>query len=87
MSRFDQNFWVVTRYNSRMLDLSLGFKCPICGAVPQEQCRMLSGSFRFESHIERKWIAVDHSLGRVLPQSSPMYSKRAARVARMNAPQ
>jgi hypothetical protein len=69
------------------MDLSLNFRCPVCGAAPQEQCRLLSGAFRFESHIERKWLAVDHSLGRVLSQSSPMYSKRAARLARINASQ
>jgi hypothetical protein len=43
-----------------MPDFSLDFVCPICDAQPQEKCEMRSGAPRFESHIERKWIAQDH---------------------------
>jgi hypothetical protein len=42
------------------IDVSLDFVCPICGANPQERCEMLSGTPRFESHVERWNIAKDH---------------------------
>jgi hypothetical protein len=42
------------------IDASLDFVCPICGANPQERCEMLSGTPRFESHVERWNIAKDH---------------------------
>jgi hypothetical protein len=37
----------------------LDISCPICGAEPHEKCRLLTGLPRFESHVERKWIARD----------------------------
>jgi hypothetical protein len=33
--------------------------CPICGAALQEACKLTWGGSRFESHAERKWIAMD----------------------------
>jgi hypothetical protein len=50
-------------------------------------CKLLAGGPRLQSHIERKWIAIDHSLGRVLTPSQPVRSKRVAKLARMNAVQ
>jgi len=38
---------------------SLDFDCPVCGAMPKQKCFNLAGGFRFESHVERKWIAQD----------------------------
>jgi hypothetical protein len=43
-----------------MFDYSLDFVCPVCDAQPQEKCELSSGAPRFESHIERKWIAQDY---------------------------
>jgi hypothetical protein len=43
-----------------MSDFSLDFVCPICNAQPQEKCELSTGAPRFESHIERKWIAQDY---------------------------
>jgi hypothetical protein len=40
--------------------ISLDFACPVCGSQPLEKCILLSGVPRFQSHIERKWIARDH---------------------------
>jgi hypothetical protein len=45
---------------------SLDFDCPVCGAFSKERCINLAGSFRFESHVERKWIAQDQR-----PERSP----------------
>jgi hypothetical protein len=42
-----------------VLDKSLSFVCPICGAQPQEKCELNSGTPRFESHRERRDIAKD----------------------------
>jgi hypothetical protein len=42
-----------------MRDFSLDVVCPICKAQPQDKCELATGAFRFESHIERKWIAQD----------------------------
>jgi hypothetical protein len=41
-------------------DYSLNFACPTCGAQPWEKCRLLSGTARFNSHIERWYIAKDY---------------------------
>jgi hypothetical protein len=38
---------------------ALDFVCPICKAQPQEGCELSSGFPRFQSHIERKWLAQD----------------------------
>jgi hypothetical protein len=43
-----------------MRPLSLDFACPVCNAQPREKCQLLNGKPRFESHVERKWIARDH---------------------------
>jgi hypothetical protein len=39
---------------------SLNFGCPACGAMPKVRCFNVAGIFRFESHIERKWLAQGH---------------------------
>jgi hypothetical protein len=52
-------------------DLSLEVECPICGAQELEKCATLSGNFRSESHVERKWIARDHELKRSIPKPFP----------------
>jgi hypothetical protein len=39
---------------------SLDFACPVCNVQPREKCLLLNGTPRFESHVERKWIARDH---------------------------
>jgi hypothetical protein len=41
---------------------SLDFVCPACGAQPKEKCQLIGGAPRFESHVERKYIAKDHVL-------------------------
>jgi len=43
-----------------MTDFSLDFACPVCEAQPKEKCTLNTGAPRFESHVERKWIAQDH---------------------------
>jgi hypothetical protein len=40
----------------------LDIVCPVCGAQPQEKCKLTSGAPRFESHVERKYIAKDRNL-------------------------
>ncbi len=45
---------------------SLDFICPVCEAQPREQCQLLTGVSRFESHVERKWIAEDYEYKLVL---------------------
>jgi predicted RNA-binding Zn-ribbon protein involved in translation (DUF1610 family) len=54
---------------------SLDFDCPVCGAMPKEKCRNLAGSFRFESHVERKWIAQDQRLERPPAMAIPARSR------------
>jgi hypothetical protein len=36
---------------------SLNVHCPVFGATPFKKCEMNAGFPRFESHIERGWIA------------------------------
>ncbi len=36
---------------------SLKVHCPVCGAAPLRKCKIDSGFPRFESHVERGWIA------------------------------
>jgi hypothetical protein len=36
---------------------SLDVDCPICGAMPSQKCNLNSELPRFQSHIERGWIA------------------------------
>ena len=43
-------------YMRELVD-SLSVHCPVCTAKPKEKCEMESGFPRFESHIERGWIA------------------------------
>jgi hypothetical protein len=52
-------------------DLSLEVECPICGAQELQKCATLSGNFRSESHIERKWMARDRELKRSIPKPDP----------------
>jgi len=40
----------------------MNFSCSVCGADPGEKCELNSGQPRYESHMERKWIAQDHLL-------------------------
>jgi hypothetical protein len=54
---------------------SLDFDCPACGALPTEKCFNLVGSFRFESHVERKWIAQDHRAERPSTMEIPSGSR------------
>jgi len=53
---------------------SLDFGCPACGAMPKVRCFNVAGIFRFESHIERQWIAQghrpEHSPTMAIPQGS-----------------
>jgi len=46
---------------------SLNIPCPVCGAMPQETCKLVWGGVRNESHIERKWIAQDINSGKTAP--------------------
>jgi len=46
--------------------------CPICKAQHQKSCELLNGTPRFESHIERKWIAADLNHGRLLTEIVPI---------------
>lgn len=41
---------------------SLDVNCPVCGAAPMQRCKINYGSPRFESHIERGWIAASGHL-------------------------
>jgi hypothetical protein len=60
-----------------MNDSSLNFHCPICGVVPNEECRLTTGALRFESHIERQWITQDRT-----PKDSLAATKSASDVPR-----
>jgi hypothetical protein len=53
------------------LYLALDIVCPVCGAQPQEKCKLTSGAPRFESHVERKYIAKDHNLKRSATKPPP----------------
>jgi hypothetical protein len=44
----------------KMRDFSLDFACPICAAQPNEECELATSAPRFESHMERRWLAQDH---------------------------
>ena len=83
VSYLGQIFWSVSTKKIRMVDLSIYFKCPTCGAEPQEHCLTLLGGVCSEPHITRKWVAIDHSLGRKVYRLSPERSKRVARLARI----
>jgi len=54
---------------------SLDFECPVCGALPKEKCLNLARSFRFEPHVERKWIAQDQRLERPPTMAIPSGSR------------
>jgi hypothetical protein len=62
---------VEQRYKIEVTDFSLDFVCPVCEAQPQEKCMMNTGAPRFESHIERKWIAQDHHRNPALTKPPP----------------
>jgi hypothetical protein len=51
---------------------SLDFVCPVCKAQPQEKCALSTGVARFESHVERKWIAQDHQRKIDLVEDPPL---------------
>jgi hypothetical protein len=55
---------------------SLDFDCPACGAMSGEKCFNLVGYSRFDSHVERKWIAQDRR-----PDHSPKGSASAQSAA------
>jgi hypothetical protein len=42
-------------------DVSLDFVCPICGALHQEKCNLISGALCFESHVEINQRAIRRS--------------------------
>ena len=44
---------------------SLNVHCPVCGAEPLIKCAMNSEFPRFESHIERGWLA---AMGHLTPR-------------------
>jgi len=54
-----------------MTDLSLDFVCPVCDAQAREKCKLRTGAPRFESHVERKWIAQDHRRKAALKEPDP----------------
>jgi hypothetical protein len=54
---------------------ALDFICPICGVQPQERCKLLAGGERFESHLERKYIAKDHEPKKSLTKPPPARKK------------
>jgi hypothetical protein len=54
---------------------SLDFVCPVCKAQPQEKCALSTGAPRFESHVERKWIARDHQRKVELEEPPPSKQK------------
>src|ERR1039458_3772408 len=58
---------------------SLDFDCPVCGAMPKQKCFNLAGSFRFESHVERKWIAQDQRFERPPTMAIPPGSREIDR--------
>lgn len=47
---------------------SLYVHCPVCGAAPLQKCKINSELPRFESHIERGWIAATGHLNNALKQ-------------------
>ena len=65
--------------------VSTNFSCPICGAAPGEKCVLNSGQPRFESHMERKWIAQDHLLrpGVTEPPQGWVEDERIGRIDRI----
>jgi hypothetical protein len=54
---------------------SLDFDCPVCGAMPKQKYFNLAGNFRFESHVERKWIAQDQRFERPSTMAIPPASR------------
>jgi hypothetical protein len=40
-----------------MADLSLSVVCPVCGAQPEQECRLGNGEPFFKAHLQRKWVA------------------------------
>jgi hypothetical protein len=49
----------------REFEDSLNVHCPVCGAEPSKRCEMISEFPRFESHIERGWLA---AIGHLTPR-------------------
>jgi hypothetical protein len=64
--------------------ISLDFVCPVCGSPPLEKYVLFIGAPRYQSHIERKWIALDHlpkrSRARRLVTGTTVPCKRAKEV-------
>jgi rubredoxin len=50
-------------------EIPLNFKCPTCGAAPQEKCDLNSGSPHFQSHIERWNLAKERLWNRLTAKS------------------
>jgi hypothetical protein len=66
---------------------SLDFVCPICGVQPEERCRLIGGGLRFESHIERKYIAKDSQRKRSTTKPKEAKPKAAKPKAATKKPQ
>jgi hypothetical protein len=47
---------------------ALSFACPICRALPGENCESNASGFRYPPHVERQWAADDPGLGCVLTE-------------------
>jgi hypothetical protein len=60
-----------------MPDALLNFPSPICYVQPQKRCELTTGARRFESHIERKWIAIDHHGRLPEPRKDPLAANLA----------
>jgi hypothetical protein len=57
-----------TKSQMPIVDFSLNFVCPACGARPQEKCKLNSGA----SHIQRWDIAYGYQRSAAFCQDSPL---------------
>jgi hypothetical protein len=62
-----------------MTDFSLDYACPVCEAQPKEKCTLNTGAARFESHVERKWIAQDHHRRLTKPKLAALWQDSTSR--------
>jgi hypothetical protein len=66
-------------------DLALKFVCPVCEASPQERCHVNARILCFESHRERRELAINTTTAHVAFAVQDAFLPRKWRVSNMDA--